>query len=223
MFTSMPNPDLYSPLARIIDDEETVRNSEAFMLRMGGINAVAYESAEEFLARDDLRHPGCLVLDVRMPGMSGIELQHEMKLRGDTLPIIFISAHGDIDMAVKTMKDGADDFLSKPVTPERLLDAIEKAVKRDARIRTESAALEQARAAFRRLSAREQEVAMGVARGLLNKQIAYELNISEKTVIAHRSSLCKKLGARTAADITRMLMTIDPDAITGAPAPADGE
>lgn len=126
-------------------------------------------------------------------------------------------------MAVKTMKDGADDFLSKPVTPERLLDAIEKAVKRDARIRTESAALEQARAAFRRLSAREQEVAMGVARGLLNKQIAYELNISEKTVIAHRSSLCKKLGARTAADITRMLMTIDPDAITGAPAPADGE
>ena len=101
--------------------------------------------------------------------------------------------------------------------------AIEKAVKRDARIRTESAALEQARAAFRRLSAREQEVATGVARGLLNKQIAYELNISEKTVIAHRSSLCKKLGARTAADITRMLMTIDPDAITGAPAPADGE
>ncbi|MFR1630599.1 MAG: response regulator transcription factor, partial [Sutterella wadsworthensis] len=91
MFTSMPNPDLYSPLARIIDDEETVRNSEAFMLRMGGINAVAYESAEEFLARDDLRHPGCLVLDVRMPGMSGLELQEEMTRRGIDLPILFLS------------------------------------------------------------------------------------------------------------------------------------
>lgn len=84
MFTSMPNPDLYAPLARIIDDEETVRNSEAFMLRMGGINAVVYESAEEFLARDDLRHPGCLVLDVRMPGMSGLELQEEMTRREST-------------------------------------------------------------------------------------------------------------------------------------------
>ena len=206
----------------MVDDDPDVRRSWQFVIEGEGWNVLTYASALEFLEKDSPFTPGCLVLDVRMPGMSGIELQHEMKLRGDTLPIIFISAHGDIDMAVKTMKDGADDFLSKPVTPERLLDAIEKAVKRDARIRTESAALEQARAAFRRLSAREQEVAMGVARGLLNKQIAYELNISEKTVIAHRSSLCKKLGARTAADITRMLMTIDPDAITGAPAPADG-
>ena len=108
MFTSMPNPDLYSPLARIIDDEETVRNSEAFMLRMGGINAVAYESAEEFLARDDLRHPGCLVLDVRMPGMSGLELQEEMTRRGIDLPILFLSGHGDISMAVSTLKRGAE-------------------------------------------------------------------------------------------------------------------
>lgn len=197
-------------IVRVVDDDPDVRRSWQFVIEGEGWNVLTYASALEFLEKDSPFTPGCLVLDVRMPGMSGIELQHEMKLRGDTLPIIFISAHGDIDMAVKTMKDGADDFLSKPVTPERLLDAIEKAVKRDARIRTESAAL-------------EQEVATGVARGLLNKQIAYELNISEKTVIAHRSSLCKKLGARTAADITRMLMTIDPDAITGAPAPADGE
>ena len=193
-------------IVRVVDDDPDVRRSWQFVIEGEGWNVLTYASALEFLEKDSPFTPGCLVLDVRMPGMSGIELQHEMKLRGDTLPIIFISAHGDIDMAVKTMKDGADDFLSKPVTPERLLDAIE-----------------QARAAFRRLSAREQEVATGVARGLLNKQIAYELNISEKTVIAHRSSLCKKLGARTAADITRMLMTIDPDAITGAPAPADGE
>ena len=207
----------------VVDDDDAVRDSLKWLLEASDYRVELYDSGESFIAKYDPKAIAVLVLDVRMPGMSGIELQHEMKLRGDTLPIIFISAHGDIDMAVKTMKDGADDFLSKPVTPERLLDAIEKAVKRDARIRTESAALEQARAAFRRLSAREQEVATGVARGLLNKQIAYELNISEKTVIAHRSSLCKKLGARTAADITRMLMTIDPDAITGAPAPADGE
>ena len=182
-------------IVRVVDDDPDVRRSWQFVIEGEGWNVLTYASALEFLEKDSPFTPGCLVLDVRMPGMSGIELQHEMKLRGDTLPIIFISAHGDIDMAVK----------------------------RDARIRTESAALEQARAAFRRLSAREQEVATGVARGLLNKQIAYELNISEKTVIAHRSSLCKKLGARTAADITRMLMTIDPDAITGAPAPAEGE
>lgn len=119
MFTSMPNPDLYAPLARIIDDEETVRNSEAFMLRMGGINAVVYESAEEFLARDDLRHPGCLVLDVRMPGMSGLELQKEMTRRGIDLPILFLSGHGDISMAVSTLKRGAEDFCEKPVERRR--------------------------------------------------------------------------------------------------------
>jgi len=211
------------PLIRVIDDDDAMRNSWAFLIEGEGWDVKTYADAITFLSSNDYIRPGCLLLDVRMPHMSGLELQLKLREAGCDLPIIFISGHGDIDMAVKTMKDGADDFLSKPVTPERLLDAIEKAVKRDARIRTESAALEQARAAFRRLSAREQEVATGVARGLLNKQIAYELNISEKTVIAHRSSLCKKLGARTAADITRMLMTIDPDAITGAPAPADGE
>ena len=144
-------------IVRVVDDDPDVRRSWQFVIEGEGWNVLTYASALEFLEKDSPFTPGCLVLDVRMPGMSGIELQHEMKLRGDTLPIIFISAHGDIDMAVKTMKDGADDFLSKPVTPERLLDAIEKAVKRDARIHTESAALEQARAAFRRLSAREQD------------------------------------------------------------------
>lgn len=119
-------------IVRVVDDDPDVRRSWQFVIEGEGWNVLTYASALEFLEKDSPFTPGCLVLDVRMPGMSGIELQHEMKLRGDTLPIIFISAHGDIDMAVKTMKDGADDFLSKPVTPERLLDAIEKAVKRDA-------------------------------------------------------------------------------------------
>lgn len=120
-------------IVRVVDDDPDVRRSWQFVIEGEGWNVLTYASALEFLEKDSPFTPGCLVLDVRMPGMSGIELQHEMKLRGDTLPIIFISAHGDIDMAVKTMKDGADDFLSRPVTPERLLDAIEKAVKRDAR------------------------------------------------------------------------------------------
>lgn len=210
-------------IVRVVDDDPDVRRSWQFVIEGEGWNVLTYASALEFLEKDSPFTPGCLVLDVRMPEMSGIELQHAMKMRGDTLPIIFISAHGDIDMAMKTMKDGAADFLSKPVTPERLLDAIERAVKRDAKARLESAALEQAKAAFRRLSAREQEVAAGVARGLLNKQIAYELNIAEKTVIAHRSSLSKKLGARTAADITRLMMMIDPEAFSTVPGAPEEE
>ena len=211
MFTSMPNPDLYAPLARIIDDEETVRNSEAFMLRMGGINAVVYESAEEFLARDDLRHPGCLVLDVRMPGMSGIELQHEMKLRGDTLPIIFISAHGDIDMAVNTLKAGAIDFLQKPVDDQRLLKTIENAVSHNLAQRRGKREVTDFRNRLESLTQREREVIRMVAQGYSNKEVAREYGISEKTVQVHRGSAYRKLDLHNAAEIARLLMlTGDP-------------
>ena len=201
-------------LVRVVDDDADVRRSWQFVIEGEGWTVQSYASALDFRAKDSPYIPGCVVLDVRMPEMSGIALQHEMKLRGNQLPIIFISAHGDIDMAVKTVKDGADDFLSKPVSTERLLDAIEKAVERDLRTRSDNAELERARAAFRTLSAREQEVALGVARGQLNKQIAFDLNITEKTVIAHRGSLCRKLGVRTAADITRLMMLIDKAAVT---------
>ena len=194
------------PLIRIIDDDSAVRSSWSFLLSGENYECAEYSDAGTFLASADFRRPGCILLDVRMPSMSGLELQNKLKDIGCDLPIVFVSGHGDIDMAVKTMKDGADDFLSKPVTPERLLDAIEKAVKRDARIRTESAALEQARAAFRRLSAREQEVATGVARGLLNKQIAYDLGISIKTVEAHRASIMDKTNSGTVADLMRVVM-----------------
>lgn len=201
-------------LVRVVDDDADVRRSWQFVIEGEGWTVQTYANALDFLAKDSPFIPGCVVLDIRMPEMSGIELQHEMKLRGNQLPIIFISAHGDIDMAVKTVKDGADDFLSKPVSTERLLDAIEKAVERDLRTRSDNAELERTKAAFRTLSAREQEVALGVARGQLNKQIAFDLNITEKTVIAHRGSLCRKLGVRTAADITRIMMLIDKAAVT---------
>ena len=208
MFTSMPNPDLYSPLARIIDDEETVRNSEAFMLRMGGINAVAYESAEEFLARDDLRHPGCLVLDVRMPGMSGLELQEEMTRRGIALPILFLSGHGDISMAVSTLKRGTEDFCEKPVEPAKLRESVRRMISKNIAHRREAIDVERKRERFAMLTEREQLVVRLVARDMLNKQIAAELDIQEHTVKIHRSNACRKLEVRSALELHHYLSAI---------------
>ncbi len=208
MFTSMPNPDLYSPLARIIDDEETVRNSEAFMLRMGGINAVAYESAEEFLARDDLRHPGCLVLDVRMPGMSGLELQEEMTRRGIDLPILFLSGHGDISMAVSTLKCGAEDFCEKPVEPAKFRESVRRMISKNIAHRREAIDVERKRERFAMLTEREQLVVRLVARDMLNKQIAAELDIQEHTVKIHRSNACRKLEVRSALELHHYLSAI---------------
>lgn len=208
MFTSMPNPDLYSPLARIIDDEETVRNSEAFMLRMGGINAVAYESAEEFLARDDLRHPGCLVLDVRMPGMSGLELQEEMTRRGIDLPILFLSGHGDISMAVSTLKRGAEDFCEKLVEPAKLRESVRRMISKNIAHRREAIDVERKRERFATLTEREQLVVRLVARDMLNKQIAAELDIQEHTVKIHRSNACRKLEVRSALELHHFLSAI---------------
>ena len=196
-------------LARVIDDEETVRNSTVFTLRVAGIEAVAYESAVAFLENDDNRMPGCVILDVRMPEMSGIELQTEMKRAGNRMPLVLISAHADLVMAVKAVKDGAYDFLLKPVETEHLIQTVSEALELDQTRREENAEVDRVRRSWDLLSAREKEVARGVADGKLNKQIAYDLNISEKTVIAHRSSLCRKLGIRSAADITRLLLTIE--------------
>ena len=217
MFTSMPNPDLYEPLARIVDDEETVRNSEAFMLRMGGINAVAYESAAEFLAKDDLRHPGCLVLDVRMPGMSGLELQEEMTRRGIDLPILFLSGHGDISMAVSTLKRGAEDFCEKPVEPAKLRESVRRMIAKNIAHRREAIDVERKRERFATLTERErfatltereQLVVRLVARDMLNKQIAAELDIQEHTVKIHRSNACRKLEVRSALELHHFLSAI---------------
>ena len=184
MFTSMPNPDLYSPLARIIDDEETVRNSEAFMLRMGGINAVAYESAEEFLARDDLRR------------------------RGIDLPILFLSGHGDISMAVSTLKRGAEDFCEKPVEPAKLRESVRRMISKNIAHRREAIDVERKRERFAMLTEREQLVVRLVARDMLNKQIAAELDIQEHTVKIHRSNACRKLEVRSALELHHYLSAI---------------
>ena len=195
------------PLVRVIDDDDKVRRSWQFVLEGEGWQVKAYESAVRFLAEDDPAVPGCIVSDVRMPEMSGIELQTELKRRGNPMPLVLISAHADLEMAVKAVRDGAYDFLLKPVETERLIQTVSDAIDLDAERRSERADIERVLESWNLLSAREKEVARGVAEGKLNKQIAYDMNISEKTVIAHRGTLCRKLGIRSAADITRMLLT----------------
>ena len=198
-------------IVRVVDDDPDVRRSWQFVIEGEGWNVLTYASALEFLDKDSPFTPGCLVLDVRMPGMSGIELQHEMKLRGDTLPIIFISAHGDIDMAVNTLKAGAIDFLQKPVDDQRLLRTIENAVSHNLAQRRGKREVTDFRNRLESLTQREREVIRMVAQGYSNKEVAREYGISEKTVQVHRGSAYRKLDLHNAAEIARLLMlTGDP-------------
>lgn len=206
---SMQEHTQQMPVVRVVDDDDKVRRSWQFVLEGEGWQVRAYESAVRFLQEDDSSVPGCIVCDVRMPEMSGIELQTEMRRTGNQMPLVLISAHADLVMAVKAVKDGAFDFLLKPVETEHLIQTVSEALELDQTRRIEHAEVDRVLKCWNLLSAREKEVARGVADGKLNKQIAYDLSISEKTVIAHRSALCRKLGIRSAADITRMLLTVE--------------
>lgn len=197
-----------SALIRIVDDDDAMRKSWRFLIESEGWKTVCYPSALRFLEEDNREIPGCVILDVRMPDMSGIELQRVMMLQKNGLPIIFVSAHGDIDMAVQTLKDGATDFLPKPVSADRLLAAIERGVEKDLERRKEKKQTEEFSQAFNTLTAREKMVARKVARGLLNKQIADELHISEKTVQVHRGVVCRKLGVKSAVGVANILSVI---------------
>lgn len=192
-------------VVRIIDDDDSMRKSWRFLIEGEGWTAKCYSSALRFLEEDDRNELGCVVLDVRMPDMSGIELQRVMMLQKNGLPIIFVSGHGDIDMAVQALKDGATDFLPKPVSADRLLTAIERAVSKDVERRQQNQLTDEYRHVFDTLTAREKMVAKKVARGLLNKQIADELQISEKTVQVHRGSVCRKLGVKSAVGVASIL------------------
>ena len=180
---------------RVVDDEASVRHSWEFILESAGWTVRSYASAEAFLKLDDPHIPGCVVLDVQMPGMSGIELMRELASRSNRLPVIFATAHGDIDMAVQALKDGASDFLPKPVKADRLRRKAEDGIAA-------------ARTLWDTLTPREKEVAKGVAAGDLNKQVADRLGITEKTVQAHRSSLLRKLGLRGSAELASFLISI---------------
>ncbi len=196
------------PLARVIDDEETVRNSIVFTLRVAGIDAVAYANALEYLEKDDKRFPGCVILDVRMPEMSGLELQDVMLQKDIDLPIIFLTGHGDISMAVMALQKGAGDFCEKPVEPDRLRRVVKQLFEKNVLTRKEKFRLDMMRKTFETLTMREKEIIRQVAGDKLNKVIAIDLGIQEHTVKIHRANACRKLGVRSALEANKYLTAI---------------
>lgn len=192
-------------LVRIVDDDAEQLKSLAFLLRMGGFEVMTYQSAQAFLEMDDPRKPGCLLLDHRMPGMTGMELQAELVEHGSLLPVIFLSAHGDIPMAMQAVHRGAMDFLVKPAAPDVLIAAVEKAVKKSFEDLAADAGQADLAEKAATLTDRELEVARLVAEGLLNKQIGDKLGISLPTVKLHRGNAAKKLGVRSAVAMAKAL------------------
>ena len=188
----------------VIDDDPSIREAISSLIRSVGMSVQAFGSAKEFLASTRPNAPACLVLDVRMPGLSGLELQRELTEAGINIPIIFITGHGDIPMSVRAMKAGAMEFLTKPFRDQDLLDAIEQAIDRDRELRKQQAGIADLRDCFERLTPREREVMELVVAGLLNKQIAVRLGISEITVKLHRHQVMEKMKANSLADLVRM-------------------
>jgi FixJ family two-component response regulator len=197
---SQPNPVIF-----VVDDDASMREALAGLIAASGLRVECFASAHEFLRRAVPDTPSCLVLDVRMPDVGGFELQHELAAAGRDMPVIFITGHGDIPMAVRAMKAGAFEFLPKPVRGEDLLTAVHQAIERDRQARTQSAEVALARQRRDRLTAREIEVMARIARGKLNKQIAGELGVSENTIKAHRRHIMKKMGVANIAELIVMI------------------
>jgi len=188
----------------IVDDDRSVRRGLERLIRSAGWKAETFASAQEFLARPGAEAPSCLVLDLQLPGLSGLDLQKRMAEVGLEIPIVFLTGHGSIPASVQAMKAGAIEFLTKPVDEQDLLNAIQEAVERDRRVRQQHAEMHELERRYESLSAREQEVMQQVVCGLLNKQIASELNITEFTVKFHRGHIMRKMRADSLADLVRM-------------------
>jgi len=199
----MTPPD---PVVFIVDDDDAVRTALRLLMRSAGLQAKSFASADEFLAVYDAHQAGCLVLDVRMPGMSGLELQQELNKRGATIPVIFMTGHGDVPMAVEAMQHGAADFLQKPFGDQDLLDRVNKALASDAGARASMAVLAETRQRLESLTPREVEVMRLVTRGKANKVIGAELGVSQRTVEIHRAHVMEKMQARSLAELVRMVM-----------------
>jgi FixJ family two-component response regulator len=196
-------PDANSTVL-VIDDDPDLRASVGRLLRSLGLNAQLFASISDFLTSDPPNGPTCLVLDVRLPGQSGLDLQRELAAANRELPIIFITGHGDIPMSVQAMKGGAIEFLTKPFRDQELLDAILLGLSRDRARRENQKALAAIRERFESLSPREREIMVQVAHGRLSKQIAGDIGIAEATVKVHRSRLMHKMKARSLPDLSRM-------------------
>ena len=193
-----------SPFVAIIDDDPSIRESLVSLLRSVGLTALPFASAQDFLQHRWPDAPGCLVLDVRLPGQSGLEFQRELSGTDIHLPVVFITGHGDIPMSVTAMKAGAVEFLAKPFRDQDLIDAVHTGIERDRDRRRALDALCDLRERFRSLTPREREVMRLVAAGQLNKQIAAELQLSEITVKVHRASVMRKMQARSLPDLVRI-------------------
>jgi len=191
-------------IVMIVDDDPSIRRSSERLIRAAGLNVRTFASAGEFLGHPPPDVPACLVLDVRMPGFSGLDLQRELRRTGIHIPIIFLTGHGDIPMTVRAMKAGAAEFLTKPCRSGELLAAIRSAIERDRLARRERTEAAELRLRYARLTPREREVMRLIASGLLNKQAAGELATTERTVKFHRAHIMKKMGAESLASLVRM-------------------
>jgi FixJ family two-component response regulator len=213
-----PGPRTELPLVIIVDDDSSVREALSELIQSAGFRPVSFASTQDLLEAGVLDSPGCLILDVRMPGASGLHLQHYLVQHGISKPVIFLTAHGDIPMTVQAMKAGAVDFLTKPVRDQTLLDAVIAGIAVDAARRAEAAVAKRNLDRHGTLTKREREVLREVARGRLNKQIAYDLGISEVTVKLHRGNVMRKMEAASVGELIRAWETL-PASARGAASP----
>ena len=191
-------------LIAIVDDDASVREGLQSLIRSAGWRVETFVSAQEFLGRLGAEAPSCVILDLQLPGLSGLDLQQRMAKVGLEIPIVFLTGHGNIPASVQAMKAGAVEFLTKPLDEQKLLEAIQEAIERDRRTRQQRAEIRELRERYESLTAREQQVMQEVVSGLLNKQIAAELNITEFTVKIHRGHVMRKMRAASLPDLVRM-------------------
>jgi len=197
------------PKVFIVDDDEAARDSLSFLMRSVGLDAATFDSAQAFLDAHQRGQPGCLLLDIRMPGMSGLDLQEHLVEAGVKLPLIFITGHGDVPMAVRALKAGAFDFIEKPFNDQVILDRVQAAIEHDAQRREHLEHKDEVAARIASLTPREKQVLDLVVQGRLNKVIASDLGVSPKTVEAHRAKVMEKLQARSVSDLVRMTLLVD--------------
>jgi FixJ family two-component response regulator len=197
-----------NPVVMVVDDDSGVRNAMRSLLKSVGLESALYASAQEFLAAYQPAQPGCLVLDIRMPGMSGLELQQQLNLRGAVIPVIFMTGHGDIPMAVEAMQHGAFDFLQKPFRDQDLLDRIQRAIAKDAEQRQSLGEHERIKSHLETLTAREREVPDLLTQGKQNKAIAQDLGVSPRTIEIHRARVMEKMAAQSVAQLVRMMLDL---------------
>jgi len=191
------------PIVYVVDDDPSIREALVDLFLSVRTEARAFESAQDLLDNADLKRPGCILLDVRLPGANGLDFQLHLEKLGNQMPIIFMTGHGDIPMTVRAMKAGAVDFLAKPFRDQDILDAVSVAFQKNRDLRQQSAANGAVTELAKTLTRREHEVMAAVVQGLMNKQIAFNLGISEITVKLHRGNVMRKMGARSVADLVR--------------------